>query len=179
MGSAYFRGVLPSRSRPFVPSAPSVSSLFRGRPRHTSGCARACLCVCVCVCKMKRERESAAVCSCTSRSVHMISGRYRYRYRHLLFSPCRRCPPRRGHVCVTARLLPNVRCKFPLSCLTRSAPTFRRIPAQREREREERQKDIARVGGREQAIGRQRKQRASESGREESEGGRNGGRTLV
>lgn len=34
----------------------------------------------------------------------------------------------RGHVCVTARLLPNVRCKFPLSRLTRSAPTFRRVP---------------------------------------------------
>lgn len=63
-------------------------------------------------------------------------------------SLCRRCPGIRGHVCVTARLLPNVRCKFPLSRLTRSAPTFRRIaargetercvPREREREREER-----------------------------------------
>jgi len=37
-------------------------------------------------------------------------------------------PGARGHVCVTARLLLNVRCKFPLFRLTRSAPTFRRVP---------------------------------------------------
>lgn len=61
----------------------------------------------------------------------MISGR-----RRAATSLCRRCPPRRGHVCVTARLLPNVRCKFPLSRPTQSAPTFRRIP------RRDREKDI-------------------------------------
>jgi len=51
-----------------------------------------------------------------------------------------------GHVCVTARLLPNVRCKFLLSRLTRSAPTFRRIPARRGIATRERKRERKREG---------------------------------
>jgi len=66
--------------------------------------------------------------TCIPRSVYMISGPP---LPLLSVSTMSAVPAAAmcGHVCVTARLLPNVRCKFPLSRLTRSAPTFRRIPA--------------------------------------------------
>lgn len=94
----------------------------------------------------KREREGRHPRACVytrecvhvSRgSMHMITGATR--------SPLLCVDGIRGHVCVTARLLPNVRCKFPLSRLTRSARPLsavfqqeRRKDIYREREAEER-----------------------------------------
>jgi len=80
------------------------------------------------VCVYKRVRP------CILRSVYMISTTS-----HHCFSLCRRCLPLSAaaiceHVCVTTRLLPNVRRKFPLSCLTRSAYFLSYSSPKRDRE---------------------------------------------
>lgn len=121
--SAYFRGV-PSGD----PSAAWCS--FYLLPPHTGVVLARTVHMYVCVCVHGRVR------TCIPRSVYMISGPP-LPLLSLSLSLCAATMSAApvaamcGHVCVTARLLPNVRCKFPLSRLTRSAPTFRRIPAPR------------------------------------------------